>query len=50
MAQSMVPGQQVAAWNALFAMPINAENGYALSGEMVRLTRTSARWWIATRP
>jgi len=50
MAQSMVPGQQTAAWNALMALPVDGDGGYALSGTIGRLTRTAAKWWIATRP
>eukprot|EP00775_Hariotina_reticulata_P009166 gene9166-9333_t len=50
MAQSMVPGQQAAAWNSLAALPMDADGGYALSGPIGRLTRTAAKWWIATRP
>jgi len=50
MAQSMVPGQQTAAWNSLAALPVDADSGYALTGPIGRLTRTAAKWWIATRP
>jgi predicted component of type VI protein secretion system len=50
MAQSMVPGQQTAAWNSLAALPMDADSGYALTGPIGRLTRTAAKWWIATRP
>lgn len=50
MAQSMVPGQQAASWEALKALPIDASDGFALCGTIGRLTRTAAKWWIATRP
>lgn len=50
MAQAMVPGQQQAAWNALTALPIDESAGFALCGTIGRLTRTAAKWWIATRP
>jgi len=50
MAQSMVPGQQTAAWNALVALPLDQSDGFALCGTIGRLTRTAAKWWIATRP
>ena len=50
MAQSMIPGQQAAAWDALKALPIDASDGFALCGTIGRLTRTAAKWWIATRP
>lgn len=50
MAQAMVPGQQGAAWDALAALPIDASDGFALLGTIGRLTRTTAKWWIATRP
>jgi hypothetical protein len=50
MAQAIPPGQLAAAWNALAALPIDASGGYALCGTIGRLTRTAAKWWIATRP
>ena len=50
MAQAMVPGQQAAAWNALVALPIDGSDGFALCGQIGRMTRTAAKWWIATRP
>lgn len=50
MAQSMLPGQQAAAWEALKALPIDASDGFALCGVIGRLTRTAAKWWVATRP
>lgn len=50
MAQAVIPGQQDAAWAALAALPIDASGGYALCGTIGRLTRTAAKWWIATRP
>lgn len=49
MAQSMVPGQQAAAWDALNALPIDGSEGFALCGTIGRLTRTAAKWWVATR-
>jgi hypothetical protein len=50
MAQAMVPGQQAAAWEALAALPLDASGGFALCGPIGRLTRTAAKWWVATRP
>lgn len=50
MAQSMLPGQQAAAWDALKALPLDASEGFALCGTIGRLTRTAAKWWVATRP
>lgn len=50
MAQAMVPGQQAAAWSALKSLPIDASDGFALCGTIGRLSRTAAKWWIATRP
>jgi hypothetical protein len=50
MAQAMIPGQKDAAWAALAGLPIDASAGFALCGTIGRLTRTAAKWWIATRP
>jgi hypothetical protein len=50
MAQSMVPGQQQAAWTDLHQLPLNASDGYAFMGPIGQLTRTQALWWVATRP
>jgi hypothetical protein len=50
MAQAMVPGEQKVAWETLSALPLDASDGFALCGTIGRLTRTAARWWVATRP
>ena len=50
MAQAVLPGQQQQAWKALTALRLDASGGFALCGPMGRLTRTAAKWWIATRP
>jgi len=46
----MLPGQQAAAWEALTALPLDGSDSFALCGTIGRLTRTAAKWWIATRP